>query len=403
MADFIDLRYVCTNLGNLSGLPVRLYEGDALALFYSIVNLPIDPFARFERAARAIEQHVGYYITPHDCYYGIVNAKGRRIVIGPTREIPLSDQELHEIAFEHNLPYAAVPAFIAQMRCITPMPLTRVLQMLCFVNHVLNDGEALSLPDISILEPQQRTLMQTLGEEAARHTLATIDENAPTPLRHNTKDIEAYMLGAVTAGDVVRLREFFANVPAIRSGIMAGDDIRQSKNLFVVTATLVSRAAMRGGMEAEDALTLSDRYIQKCELLSGIESITNLNYRMVIDYAERVALLREGGNAPLVMECNNYIRRHLSETITVENMARALCRGRSRLSSDFKRETGENLSTYILRRKIEESKQLLLYTDKPAVDIAYYLGFSSQSHFTRIFKQLVGQTPHAYRRSKDIG
>ena len=190
-------------------------------------------------------------------------------------------------------------------------------------------------------------------------------------------------------------------MPAIQGGQMAPDSLRQAKNLFVVTATLVSRAAIRGGMDPNDALALSDLYIQQCEPATDMGYVTNLNYRLVMDYAERMARLRYG-NTPsrLVIEVNNYVRGHLSEPITVEALAKSLCRGRSRLSTDFKKETGENLSEFILKQKIEEGKKLLRYTDKPAVEIAIYLGFSSQSHFSRAFKKYVGLTPNRYRNAK---
>ncbi|MBP5405427.1 MAG: helix-turn-helix transcriptional regulator [Clostridia bacterium] len=63
----------------------------------------------------------------------------------------------------------------------------------------------------------------------------------------------------------------------------------------------------------------------------------------------------------------------------------------------------ENLSDYIQKRKIEEGKRALRYTDRPAVNIALYLGFSSQSHFSRVFKKHAGVTPNEYRNEKRSG
>ncbi|MBO4539947.1 MAG: hypothetical protein J5781_06680, partial [Clostridia bacterium] len=166
MSEKIDLKYLCTNLGNLSGMPVRLYDGETLIFYYSIVALPKDPFLSCKKEVFEIADHVGYFVTPHDNYYGVVNFSGKRLVVGPTRQIPLSEQELHEIAFEIDVPIADVSDFIAGMKSIVPMPLMSVLQMLCIVNHVLNEGETLSLSDISIVEPEQENLIETLGAEA---------------------------------------------------------------------------------------------------------------------------------------------------------------------------------------------------------------------------------------------
>ena len=72
---------------------------------------------------------------------------------------------------------------------------------------------------------------------------------------------------------------------------MAQDQLRQRKNLFIVTATLVSRAAIQGGMQVEDAFSLSDSYIRQCERMASPDRIANLQYRMLLDYTERVERL----------------------------------------------------------------------------------------------------------------
>ena len=93
----------------------------------------------------------------------------------------------------------------------------------------------------------------------------------------------------------------------------------------------------------------------------------------------------------------NYIRHHISEPITVENMAEALFMSRPYLSRKFKEETGESLTDFILYEKTEEAKRLLRYSDKPITAISSYLGFSSPSHFSRVFKARVCLTPGEYR------
>ena len=62
----------------------------------------------------------------------------------------------------------------------------------------------------------------------------------------------------------------------------------------------------------------------------------------------------------------------------------------------------ENLSfgEYIRKLRIEKAMHLMDTTAYPLTDIAYLTGFSDQSHFTRIFKKQVGQTPTIYRKNK---
>ena len=107
--------------------------------------------------------------------------------------------------------------------------------------------------------------------------------------------------------------------------------------MFIVTATLVSRAAIRGGMDVDDAFSHSDSYIQQCELLSLPEEIMNLQYRMILDYTARVERLHLGKHPmKLTVDVANYIQHHMSEPITAEKIAEELFLSRPYLSRKFK-------------------------------------------------------------------
>ena len=117
-----------------------------------------------------------------------------------------------------------------------------------------------------------------------------------------------------------------------------------------------------------------------------------------MDYTECVERLRLGKHpSKLVMDIANYIQHHMSEPITTEKIAEELFLNRSHLSRKFKEETGETLTDFILKEKTEEAKRLLRYSDKSLTAIGSYLGFSSASHFSRVFKAYVGSTPSEYR------
>ena len=67
------------------------------------------------------------------------------------------------------------------------------------------------------------------------------------------------------------------------------------------------------------------------------------------------------------------------------------------MSRLFKKETGDSVSAYIRRQKIDMAKNLLRYSDYSMIDIANRLSFSSQSHFIQQFRDIVGMTPKKYR------
>ena len=392
----LDIHYLCRTIGNLAGIPIRVYVGEKLDFYHSIIDLPKDPVVLNQEDIDRIQSHVGYFVTAQFYYYGVINSGKTKIVIGPTRQIPDTPQALREIAFRLDIPTEETEVFVEGMRSIVHMPLESIMQILCTMNYVLN-GEKLELEDITIYESEQADL-KALLERQHSDQFFSLGGAAADAHEHNTYSQEQQMLRLVRKGDTPALREWIASAPAIRGGTLAADQLRQAKNTFIVSATLISRAAIQGGLSTEDAFSLSDMYIQKCEFLNSLHQITNLQYRMALDFTERVERLRFGGRpTQLTIAVTNYIQKHLSEPIRVEEMASAFYLSRPYLSAKFKEETGETLTDFILKEKTEEAKRLLRYSDKSATAIASYLGFSSLGHFSLVFKRYTGRTPTEYR------
>ena len=290
-------------------------------------------------------------------------------------------------------------AFVRGMKEIVRMPLESVMQMLCTINYILND-EKLELRDITIYEEEQVDLKQLLEQQRVNRVLSkAMTDFQPEQTAHNTYEVEQAVMDIVRRGDSAALQSWISAAPAVRGGILAADQLRQLKNTFVVTTTLASRAAIRGGMDTEDAFSLSDAYIQKCELLNSPDRIMNLQYHMILEFTERVEQLHIGAQpSQLVLAVTRYIQHHLSEPISTEDIAKQLYLSRPHLSQKFKKETGLTLTDFILQQKTREAKRLLRYTDKTSAAIGFYLGFSSQGHFSRVFQKYAGCTPKEYRQ-----
>ncbi len=390
-----DLKYIAKSMGTLSGIPARLIENGEQTAVWFPVKLPKDPFELYRKEILSITAHVGYFVTPLFHYYGIINAGNASIVIGPTSQVMANEQTLRELAFKLDVPKENAPAFIAGMNGITHLPVETLLSMLCTVNHFLNGGEMLTVSDIAIFSEEQQAIKT--GIEKRR--TARVYEEMPQPQEtHNVLAIEETLMEIVRKGDTAALRRWLQQVPAVRSGTIAPTQLRQLKNTFIVSVTLASRAAIRGGMREEDAFTLSDGYIQRVELLSEHSKIMNLQYNMILEFTEQVEKLHLGHHpTKLATDVANYVRHHLSEPISTEKMAEEFYLSRPYLSAKFRQETGETLTDFILREKTEEAKRLLRYSDKSASAIGSYLGFSSHGHFIRVFKKYAGMTPNEYR------
>lgn len=389
------IKYLCTTIGNLASIPIRLYVNNKQIFYYSIINLNKDPIIPYEKKILEITNHIGYYITPQFHYYGIINFKNYKIILGPSKQNFINKKDLIELAFECNVSQDETNNFISSIESLIDLPLNSILQILCSINFVLNE-EKLSLADITIYGEEQLKLsneIKTLEEEKKYNENKTIF----TP--HNTITLEQTIMNYVRHGNTIALKEWLKNAPPVRSGTLSLNAIRQLKNTFIVTATLTSRAAIQGGMEINEALSLSDAYIQKCELLSSIKSIENLQFYMILDYTQKVEKIRIGKTpTKLLIDIANYVQEHLNEPIDIEALAKAMFISRTHLAVKFKKETGMTLTDFILKEKVEEGKKLLKYTDRSISAIAIFLGFSSQSHFSNVFHKYTNKSPNEYRK-----
>ena len=391
-----DFEYICRSVGALSGIPVRLYKNGEEQMFYSMVKLPVDPMVAYKKEILAIDDEVGYFATSNLNYYGVFTSGCRKIIIGPTRLVPNSLQELHDMAFLADVPQENITEFIAGMKAIVGLPLERLMQMLCLLTYLVN-GRKMNIEQVEIYEEQQENFQRNIVQQSS-----SITESGQLYRKvSNTFSAEKTMLDIVAKGDVTYLNEWLAKPPAVQSSILADDLLRHLKNTFISTVTLASRSAISGGMDPSDAIKMADGYIYKAELTNNADSIINLQYHAVKTFTEKVNALKFGEKqSRLVTEVANYIQHNLSKAITAQDIADAMFISRPYLSKKFREEAGITLTDFIRNQKIEEAKRLLKYTDKSLLAISVYLGFSSQSHFTHTFKKLTGVIPKEYRENK---
>lgn len=312
----LDLSYLCITIGSLCGFPVRLYEGNELVFKVDHSGLKYDPIQASLKDLFALSDHIGTYITPRYYYYGVVRSGETRLILGPTRQLPATEQQLRELAFLSNVPSEEMHAFIQTMRSLIYMPLESLQQILCTMNYVMN-GEKLSLEDI-VLRGSAETQI-TLNPAEANDGQAIPEEI------HNTLAIEQTLMNMIRKGDTDALKAWIASAPAVHAGAMAQEHLRQYKNTFIVTSTLAARSAIRGGMNVEEALSTSDLLIRSCEALQDVQNIQRLQINMLLTYTEQVARLRKGIQpTPLAIAVSAWVQRHLSEPIDTEKLAQEL-------------------------------------------------------------------------------
>ncbi|CCB64502.1 MULTISPECIES: helix-turn-helix domain-containing protein [unclassified Hyphomicrobium] len=95
-----------------------------------------------------------------------------------------------------------------------------------------------------------------------------------------------------------------------------------------------------------------------------------------------------------------YVDSHISEQITLADLASAAGMSRMYFASQFRVATGMRPHDYVLHKRIERAQHLLCTTSESLVEIALSVGFQTQAHFTTIFKKIAGNTPLRWRREQ---
>jgi len=126
--------------------------------------------------------------------------------------------------------------------------------------------------------------------------------------------------------------------------------------------------------------------------------------KLLAIFAQHIAMLmnqivvrQENAEPPVIARAKEFIRDHQAENLSLGQVAKAVNTSTFYFCKMFKKITGVNFTDYVSRVRIEKAKDLLLNPNLRVSEIAYEVGFQSLTHFNRVFKRILGQSPTEYR------
>jgi len=113
--------------------------------------------------------------------------------------------------------------------------------------------------------------------------------------------------------------------------------------------------------------------------------------------SNQVFIQQENAEPPVIIKARTYIHEHQTDEISLGEVAKAVNMSSYYFCKMFKKVVGINFTDYVARSRIEKAKNLLLNPNLRVSEIAFEVGFQSLTHFNRVFKRVLGQSPTEYR------
>jgi AraC-like DNA-binding protein len=111
----------------------------------------------------------------------------------------------------------------------------------------------------------------------------------------------------------------------------------------------------------------------------------------------QIVVQQENAELPVVTKAKEYIQLNQAEELSLTRVAKAVNTSSFYFCKLFKKATGLNFTDYVSRVRVEKAKNLLLNPNLRISEIAFEVGFQSLTHFNRVFKKIIGQSPTHYR------
>jgi AraC family transcriptional regulator len=174
-------------------------------------------------------------------------------------------------------------------------------------------------------------------------------------------------------------------------------------------ADRIVELAVRPGIAANDPIVLHlgdclipaiERYLRtNDQFVDRITTALNIHFARVYGGMHFPPPLVSGGLAPWQLRlARDRINASLEEEFSLKQIARECRLSASHFVRAFTRSTGISPHRWLMQRRVDVAKDLMLSTDTSLVEISLKCGFSDQSHFTRVFAEATGETPGRWRQ-----
>lgn len=149
--------------------------------------------------------------------------------------------------------------------------------------------------------------------------------------------------------------------------------------------------------DAEGAILSYSGLHEAVSKTTHMDELNNLLTRLLDSVISELKYIRHNQSKHVIMRAINFVEHNYDQNISLEDVAKVVNLSKQYVCNLFKKETGQNLSTFINQFRIEKAKQLLLNPVVSSKDVYELVGYSNQQYFSRVFKKMTGLTTTEFK------
>lgn len=318
-------------------------------------------------------------------YFAFLFGEELLFIAGPFAFDVISFEEIHQFRKRHKIRNKDYKMPVLELKTVLNC---MVFSFYLFTGKQATEDEILADNEISGRIDKRNVLAYEISRQTG--------EEFRMSYEYERKWLASVENGTVDPSDMFLSEENLKKLKGV-GNLADRDNYKQIEYMVITTVALACRAAIRGGVNANDAYNVADLYYQRVAKCSTIVEMLGIYPNMMMDFSERVRKVNESRLSSDVEKCKDYIARNRTKKFTLSDLAENVGKHPSYLSDKFSRETGMTIQEYTKRQRLEAAANMLIYSDTGIGDIAEYLHFSSQSYFGVCFKDYYHLTPAKYR------
>lgn len=406
-------------LQNISFYPIHIFYND-LPVYPDSPNMDTDPIFCDPDLYQTLSRNSGPIYDPddQDIFYAAGKEDDFICIIGPLCLQSLSHNKMLQYARVHHIQ----KKFDFQ---IIQGSITQALDTLTLVFSFLkelpapyplpNDGSSAIIADTENIQGNDPTFWFMNSDSDAQSSYQSEQNsfsvqvyqlnNAEKDIPHTPYELEMEILSALQSSDKEKFNSLLQTITNYSGGSFAHTSAKYKEYSIVSMVTVLTRAAITGGVSPNDAYALSDTLLYKTSLCRHEQEYLQIFQESLDSFFKLVKKNKDAQNQSIhIRDCKTYISHHLNKELNPDILAEHLGISKNYLLRLFPQYENMTLMQYILRERVLAAANMLKYSDFDIMRIATYFHFQTQSHFGVVFKKYLGMSPAAYRKkNKPVG